>query len=58
MSSNKKQSEQDKIHELLKSIPETSNRQASCSRGTQLASALKAAYNQAKTDRIGSLSSA
>lgn len=57
MSSVKSQSQQEKLNELLKSIPETSNRQGSCSRGTQLASALKEAYNQKKTSRLGVLSS-
>lgn len=58
MSTVKKQKERDKINELLKSIPEGSNSKASCSRGSQLASALKEAFNKAKSDRIGTLSSA
>jgi len=58
MSSVKSQSQQDKIHELLKSIPETSNREASCSRGSQLASALKEAFSKTKSERLGKLTSA
>jgi hypothetical protein len=58
MAHNKPQKERDKLNELLESIPEGSNSKTSCSRGSQLASALKEAFNKTKSNRIDRLSNA
>ena len=58
MSYSKKQSEQDKLNELLKTIPEDSNAKTGGTRGSQLASALKMAFSKAKSERIGELTNA
>ena len=58
MSYTKTQSQQDKINDMLNAIPKDSNTKTGGTRGSQLASALKEAFNKTKSDRVGELSNA